>query len=214
MQQYMHKSLIITGLLLILCSCSLRVDVPLLSFSGTFAGNTEDNRPIKLTLTKSETGFNGHGTLDGKPISISILTSQRGLGVITYNENILSVSADLSFDGNSITLIGLDKPVILHRDGSPVAISQGPFTGRFISGGIDDFIGIIELVQNETLVVGTGSVFGQTVALSGIIEGENNFKGRAIFTDGSEAIITAQLSEDGRLLKVKGLAGPLEFRRQ
>ena len=74
MRRDMVKSLIpICLALVLLCGCSLKVPEPLLvSFSGTYVGDLEDHGPIRLTLTKAERGYSGYGTLDGKPISISL----------------------------------------------------------------------------------------------------------------------------------------------
>lgn len=210
MKQNMVKFLTLICLILFLCSCSTSVPEPVITFSGTFDGKTEDNRPIKLTFTKSERGFNGHGTLDGKPISLSLLTSYRGLGEATYKETTMPVSVELSFDGNTLSLKGLDRKAIIHRDDTPLTTSPGPFTGRFRGGGIT---GLIDLMQNGKLVVGTGRVYSQTIALSGITKDGKNFKGRMIFTDGSQATITAKLSDGDRLLTVNGFGSPLEFRR-
>jgi hypothetical protein len=199
--------------ILTLCSCSASVPEPLIAFSGTFEGNTEDHRPIKLTFTESERGFNGYGILDGNPISLSLLTSFRGFGVTTYKERTMPITAELSFDGNILTITGLDRPAELYREGLPVTTLSGSFTGQFRCGGMNDFVGVIDLVQNGTLVVGTGRIYSQTIALSGIIEDGKHFKGRAIFTDGSQAAITATLSEGDRILTVNGFGKPLAFRR-
>jgi hypothetical protein len=87
------------------------------------------------------------------------------------------------------------------------------FSGRFTSGGTEDFSGQIDFIQHGNLASGTGQVLGQTFALSGTVDTSGRFTGRAIFADESEATISGQLNEQNRVLSVLGFGSPLQFKR-
>lgn len=194
--------------------CSASIQEPANTLSGTFNGATaEEDLPISLTVVKSSRGFYGVGTYDGSPLILSLMSSYRGIGEMTYNGKTTPVTAELSFDGTDLVLAGMESPALLHRNGAAEAPARGPFSGRYQSGEMAETGAAIDFHQSENLVAGTGVVYNKKFIISGLADAENNFEGRALFTDGSEVAVTAKLSRTGRSLTLVGLAGTLEFTR-
>jgi hypothetical protein len=193
--------------------CSNDITENSADFSGTFNGKTEDDRTIKVKLMKSAHGYHGYGELDGEPIALSLFHSLRGIGKLSQDDRMVTVAVDLSFNRNELSITGLNKSALLYRHDIAHTTTTGPFAGKYVSSSLTGVIGTIDLSQNENLVSGTGIVYSQAFALSGIVNDEDIFKGRALFFDRSEAEVTAKLQNTGSTISMTGLLGELVFKR-
>jgi hypothetical protein len=195
-----------------LCGCDVALDTVPISPTGVFRGTTPDGRVMEITAIDTPQGFTGYGQLDQTAVSLSFLVSPQAIGLVNTNGNTSPSRAELALDQDALTLQLAEGPVRLLKAPSATAVPAS-FSGRFTSGGTDDFAGQIDLVQYGNLASGTGRVLGQTFALSGIVDTSGRFTGRAIFVDESEATIGGQLSDQNRVLSVLGFGSPLQFRR-
>lgn len=195
-----------------LCGCDVALAPVPISAAGVFRGTTPDGQAMEISARDTPLGFTGHGQLRGTAVSLSFLLSPQAVGLLNSNGSTASSRVEVSPDGDALTLQLADGPVRLVKDPSATPVPPG-FSGRFTSGGTNDFAGQIDLVQDGNLASGTGQVLGQTFALSGTVDASGRFSGRAIFPDESEATISAQLSEQNRALSVLGFGSPLQFRR-
>jgi hypothetical protein len=182
--------------------------------AGSFVGTTADHRPIRLSLRPAPGGFVGVGELDGSPVSLSFLAGVKGLGVVAVDDRLVPFEAELSFDGDRLSLDLDGEPIELERGGAAEAPSGGPLAGRFVAGGGRDFTGELILAQDGRLVFGSGLLFGRRFAIAGVTDGPGELRGRAVYDDGGEASLSATLTDGGRRLRVFGLGVPLEMVRR
>lgn len=212
-----HAAVLLPVCLLSACTIAT-LPVAERSPAGSFLGETDDHRPIRVTISEAAQGFVGYGTLDGSPFSLTLLTSYRGAGLLSHDGRFRSLEAELSVDGERLTLDAFGAPTVLYRAGSSETRDErepeGRLTGCFRSGGSRPWIGEVELTQRGNLVLGSGTVYGQAFVLSGLLAGADAFEGRALFEDGSEAKVEGGLDSADRRLSVAGLAGRIELRRQ
>jgi len=195
-----------------LCGCDVVLDAVPISAAGVFRGTTPDGRVMEITAIETPLGFAGHGKLHETAVSLSFLVSPQSVGLVNTNGNTSPSRVELSPDEDALTLHLAEGSVRLVKAPSAPAIPAS-FSGRFTSGGTEDFSGQIDFVQYGNLASGTGQVLGQTFALSGTIDTSGRFTGRTIFADESEATISGQLSEQNRVLSVLGFGSPLHFKR-
>lgn len=204
----------LTAIVLVFSGCTTTIEQPIQTLSGTFTGTSEDGQSVRLQLDKSVAGIAGYGSVDEDPITVSLLTGYQGQGVMTYDSRIRPVAVELSFDGEMLTFHALDSPVVLSRVVDEAGTSFGQFTGRFENTHTTGTVGVVELEQHGNLIVGTGSVYGMPIALSGQVESDAAFNGKMMFTDGSRAVTTGKLSDGNRKLTITGFGSPLEFSRK
>jgi hypothetical protein len=211
----------IQAFLLLACCIPLGCSVATLpvaerSPAGTYQGETADGRPIRLTVAAAPEGYVGFGNVDEVPFSLSLLTSYRAIGLITHNGRILPLEAALSFDRDTLTLEAFGAPIDLLRAGSPDTSSEeldeGGLAGRYLTE--EGWISELELTEKDTMIVGSGRIYGRRFVLNGLRAGDDAFKGHALFADGSKASVSGQLDAPGRRLTVEGLAGRIELQRQ
>lgn len=201
-------------LLLVLLYLGLDVDLgqPPLELSGTFSNDTINSDSITFTFSKTPVGYVARGTIGGKRVLLSGLTTLRIEGMLIGSAmRPLPVSVELALDGSTITLQGLEKPVMLRPGGSIVPVHPGAFTGHYKSGNITEPIGFIDLVQDGSLLVGSGNLFGQPMNMAGIVHQDNTIKGIISFAGEIESIFNAEIK--GNSLTIHGLGEPLVFRR-
>jgi hypothetical protein len=195
-----------------LCGCDVSLDAVPISATGVFRGPTPDGRMMEITAIETPQGFAGHGKLHETAVSLSFLVSPQSVGLVNISGNTSPSRVELALDEDALTLQLAEGSVRLVKTTSAPAIPAS-FSGRFTSGGTEDFSGQIDFIQYGNLASGTGQVLGQTFALSGTVDTSGRFTGRAIFVDESEATISGQLSEQNRVLSVLGFGSPLQFKR-
>jgi hypothetical protein len=196
-------------------SCTVIVPARPMGPAGTFVGETADHRPVRLTLRRAASGYVGSGDLDGQSLSLSFLEGVRGTGLAAVNDRLLVLEAELSYDGDRLSLELEGETVAeLRRGGAARAPSGGKLAGRYVAGGSRDYIGEMTLAQDGRLVFGTGLLFGQRFAVAGIADDAGEIRGRALYADGGEAALSATLTDGGRRLLVFGLGVPLEMVRR
>ena len=196
-----------------LCGCDVALDAVPISATGVFRGTTSDGQVMEITAIETPQGFAAHGKLhETAAVSLSFLVSPRSIGLVNVNGDTSPSRVELSPDEDALTLQLAEGSVRLVKAPSAPAIPAS-FSGRFTSGGTEDFSGQIDFIQYGNLASGTGQVLGQTFALSGTVDTSGRFTGRAIFADESEATISGQLSEQSRVLSVLGFGSPLQFKR-
>jgi hypothetical protein len=151
MRRSIARYIVLVTILAACSACRASLPGPEIAFPGAYSGKTGDDRPIRLTLTRSQAGVSGQGTLDGKPLSVSMLSSHKGLCLIAYENTTRPATAQLSFDGETLTISGLETPAVLSKDGPLFNAPPGPFTGRYQSGGMEDLVGVFrgEVTSDE-----------------------------------------------------------------
>lgn len=194
-------------------ACSIVVPEGIPPPSGKFSGQTADHRPVEITIVETPQGFVGHGELDGKPLTLAFLATYRGRGVLHYDGTERPFEVELSFDGGILGLAGLEQSVELRRGGTPAELPAGVFAGRFRATGTQRLAGEVELAQVGNLIIGTGNLYGQSLALSAVVDAPRKFRGRAMFSDGSEAYVTGELTSGDHVLTLTGIGQPLKLRR-
>jgi hypothetical protein len=200
------------ALIATLCGCDVALDTIPISPTGVFRGTTPDGQVMEITAIETPQGFAGHGKLRETTVSLSFLVNPQSVGLVSSNGNISPSRVELVPEDDALTLQLAEGSVRLVKTPSVTAIPAS-FSGRFINGGTEDFVGQIDFIQYGNMASGTGQVLGQTFALSGTVDTSGRFTGRAIFADESEATISGQLSEQNRVLSVLGFGSPLQFKR-
>jgi len=202
----------VLALAVMLCGCDVALAPVPISATGVFRGTTPDGQVMEISAKDTTLGFTGHGQMHGAAVSLSFLLSPQPVGLVNSNGSTSPSRAEVSPDLDALTLQLAEGPVRLLKAASATPVPAS-FSGRFTSGGANDFVGQIDWVQSGNLASGTGQIFGQSFALSGTVDTSGRFTGRAIFPDESEATISGQFSDQNRALNLLGFGSPLQFRR-
>ena len=205
---------VFTGVLITGCVRTHEVTGP--DAAGTFSGSTDDGRALVLTLERTDVGFSGRGTLDGKSFVLSGAQTWTGVGAVAYGDGSIGlVSLGLSPDGSTLNYqLSGQGPTALARGGTPVAPQvPGPFSGRFAAAEGELPLAVITVKQSNALITGVGRILGQAAGITGRVTAARRAAGVITFTDESQASFEAELSSDGQSLTILGLGAPLVLER-
>lgn len=183
--------------------------------SGTFSGSTSGDKPIIITLEQEDQAFRGQGAINGQPIAIAGPVTWSAVGSLIHADGSLSlVKLSLSPNGEVLTVESPQQPAItLNGGGTPVSQPPGPFSGKYRAVERGTTLATVTVAQSGSLISGVGTVFGETVGISGQTTAPNKTQGVMTFLDESQVSFEAELAADGQSISLLGLGAPIVLHR-
>jgi hypothetical protein len=196
--------------------CATRQTIRPQVLAGPFSGKTSEGKTVVVTFTESDEAFTGEGAIGDDPIVVAGAVGWRGTATLTRASGRQAlVELELSGDGERLVVESVGgPPLVLVRGGTPAPAAAGPFSGGYRARKEGAVLAEVSLVQRGSLVAGVGVVAGDAAGISGRATGPRTADGFVTFGDGSQVGFAAELTADGRTLRVEGFGEPIVMERR